>query len=43
MKEPDKSDEAAIRRVIDEVHASIWAKDFDAFARLHVQADYARR
>jgi DNA-binding CsgD family transcriptional regulator len=40
---PIEDDEAAIRRVLDEVHAAVWTKDFERFARHHVQADYARR
>lgn len=38
-----ESDEAAIRRVIDEMYQAIWRKDFAAVERCHVQADYARR
>lgn len=43
MVTPIEDDEAAIRRVLDEVHAAVWTKDFERFARHHVQADYARR
>jgi len=38
-----EDDEAAIRRLIDDLHRAVWAKDFEAFAKCHVQADYARR
>lgn len=39
---PD-DDEIAIRRLMQDVYDAIWAKDFEAFARCHVQEEYARR
>lgn len=38
-----EDDEAAIRRVIDEMYHAVWRKDLAALARCHVEADYARR
>jgi DNA-binding CsgD family transcriptional regulator len=43
MKAAAESDEAAIRRVIDEMHLAVWRKDFESFARCFLQVEYARR
>jgi len=38
-----EGDEAAIRRVIDDMYRAVWRKDLEGLARCHVEADYARR
>lgn len=44
MADPAEAvDEREILRVVAASYAAVWAKDFEAFAFHHVQADYSRR